>query len=126
MQLTRELPDGYPGVRRVEPGAITVGDRTLTRSFLLMRERLVESWPADSVAALDAPAIEAIIALAPDVLILGTGERQTFPPQRVLAEFLTRGIGVEAMDNRAAARTYNVLLSEGRNALVAFMLPAGG
>ena len=124
MQLVRELPEGYLTVRRVEAGSVTIGDRALTSSFLIIRDRLIEPWPVATTAELGPEAVAAIVALAPDVVILGTGERQSFPPQKTMAEFLTRGIGIEVMDNRAAARTYNVLVSEGRNALAAFMLPS--
>jgi len=123
MQLVRELPEGYLTVRRVETGSITVGDRSITSSCLLVRDRLIEPWPVTSIAELGPEAIATVVALAPDVVILGTGERQSFPPPKLMAEFLTRGIGIEVMDNRAAARTYNVLVSEGRNALAAFILP---
>lgn len=123
MQLVRELPEGYLTVRRVETGSITVGDRSITSSCLLVRDRLIEHWPVTSIAELGPEAIATVVALAPDVVILGTGERQSFPPPKLMAEFLTRGIGIEVMDNRAAARTYNVLVSEGRNALAAFILP---
>jgi uncharacterized protein len=123
MQLTREPAEGYLSVRRVEAGAVTVGDRRIDRSFLITRDRLLEDWDVPSLTALDQQAIARVVALAPDVVILGTGERQVFPHQKLLAEFLTRRIGVEVMDNRAAARTFNVLVSEGRNVVGAFVLP---
>lgn len=41
----------------------------------------------------------------------------------MLAACLTRGIGLEAMTNSAAARTYNVLASEGRRVALAMVLP---
>jgi len=41
----------------------------------------------------------------------------------VLAEFLKRGIGLETMGNAAAARTFNVLIGEGRPAVAVFLLP---
>ena len=66
---------------------------------------------------------EPILALQPDAVLLGTGARQIFPPQAVLAAFLQHGIGVEVMDNTAAARTWDILASEGRNAVAAFILP---
>jgi uncharacterized protein len=56
-------------------------------------------------------------------VLLGTGARITFPPAAVLAEFLKRGIGLETMDNAAAARTFNVLIGEGRRAVAVFLLP---
>ena len=40
-----------------------------------------------------------------------------------MAACLTRGIGIEVMDNAAAARTFNVLATEGRRVLAAFLLP---
>ena len=55
-------------------------------------------------------------------MILGTSAQLKFPPQRVLAAFLTRRIGIEAMDNAAAARTFNVLADEGRKVVGAFIL----
>jgi len=61
--------------------------------------------------------------VSPEVVLLGTGARATFPPQRVLGEFLRRGIGLETMDNAAAARTFNVLVGEGRQAVGVFLLP---
>ena len=63
-----------------------------------------------------------MLALAPELLVLGTGQRQVFPPAAVMAACLTRGIGIEVMDNAAAARTYNVLAGEGRRVVVALLL----
>jgi len=67
--------------------------------------------------------MDAILTLNPAVILLGTGERQLFPKTDVLAACLTRGIGLEAMTNAAAARTYNVLASEGRRVALAMVLP---
>ena len=64
-----------------------------------------------------------MLALEPAVVLLGTGARITFPPAAVLAEFLKRGVGLETMDNAAAARTFNVLIGEGRRAVAVFLLP---
>ena len=55
-------------------------------------------------------------------MILGTGTSLVFPSRDVMAAFLTRRIGIEFMDNAAAARTYNVLLGEGRKVAAAFIL----
>jgi uncharacterized protein len=40
-----------------------------------------------------------------------------------MAGFLRKGVGVEVMDNAAAARTYNLLASEGRHVVAGFILP---
>lgn len=56
-------------------------------------------------------------------MLLGTGAKLVRPPVAVLAPLLTRGIGCEVMDNAAAARTFNLLASEGRRVVAAFVLP---
>lgn len=125
MQLTQDKPEGYLFVRHCTPGAITIVDRVLTRSFLLAPDRVVEDWPVTEASEFDVAAAETIATLDPEVVLLGTGERQVFPPREAIVTLLRRRIGVEVMDNAAASRTYNLLASEGRRAVVAFMLPRG-
>ncbi|HEY6985367.1 MAG TPA: Mth938-like domain-containing protein [Rhodanobacteraceae bacterium] len=123
MQLTQDLAEGYLFVRACTPRAITVVDREITESFVLAPDRIVEAWPVHDAAEFDVTAAETIAALNPEVVLLGTGERQVFPPREALVALLRRRIGVEVMDNAAASRTYNLLASEGRRAVAAFILP---
>jgi uncharacterized protein len=124
MDLTLDRPDGYLFVRRVGPRSITVVDRELTASFLLSPERAIENWPVASSADLDASHVDAILELRPEVVLLGTGERQVFPAPAFMAGLLRKGVGVEVMDNAAAARTYDLLAGESRRVVAAFILPA--
>jgi uncharacterized protein len=57
-----------------------------------------------------------------DILFLGTGTDIAHPPAVLRSAVEAVGIGVEPMSSPAAARTYNVLLSEGRRIALA-MLP---
>jgi len=123
MQLTQEPAEGYFFVRACAPHAITIVDRPLTRSFLLAPDQVVEDWPVTNASEFDEDAAETIAALKPEVVLLGTGEKQVFPPREAIVSLLRRRIGVEVMDNAAASRTYNLLASEGRRAVAAFMLP---
>ncbi len=50
----------------------------------------------------------------PAVLLLGTGARLVWPSPEMRAAAAAAGVALEAMDSRAAARTWNVLLQEGR------------
>lgn len=124
MQLIHDRAEGYFFVRATRPHSVVVLDRELNESFLLAPDRVVERWPASSIAAIDAAAISAILELEPEVVILGSGPRQEFPDPAVLAPFLRQGIGIEVMDNAAAGRTYNLLAAEGRRVVGAFLLPA--
>jgi uncharacterized protein len=123
MQLTEHRNERDLFVRRADAASVTVVDRQFERSLIVSAERVVENFPARSVAELNADAIARVLALQPEVALLGTGTRAVFPAQAVLAEFLKRGIGLETMDNAAAARTFNVLVGEGRKAVAIFLLP---
>ena len=107
MQLSLNRPGEYLFVRKVDTAAVTVVDRELRRSFVLAPDRAIEDWPVSAVGELDEAAIAPILELTPAVVILGSGPRLIFPAQQILAAFLRRGIGLEVMDNAAAARTFN-------------------
>jgi uncharacterized protein len=124
MDLSLDRPGDYLYVRRVGEHAITVNDRELVRSFLLAPDRIVENWPVSQAEVLGADDVEAILALGPELVLLGSGMRQTFPSAAFMAGFLRKGVGIEVMDNAAAARTYDLLAGEGRRVVTAFILPA--
>lgn len=124
MDLSLDRPDDYLFVRRTGADVITLVDRELKRSFLLTPDEVVEDWPAQSADMLSADHVEAILALHPELVLLGTGQRQIFPAPAFMAGFLRKGVGIEVMDNAAAARTYNLLAGEGRRVLAAFILGA--
>jgi uncharacterized protein len=125
MDLSLDRPEGHLFVRRVGAGSIALIDRELARSFLLAPDRVVENWPVDAASGLEAGHVEALLALQPELVILGTGHRQVFPAAAFMAGFLRRNIGIEVMDNAAAARTYNLLAGEGRRVVAGFILPTG-
>lgn len=124
MDLSLDRPDGYLYVRRVGAHAVTLADRELKHSFLLAPDRVVEGWPVDAAATLTADHVDALLALQPELVLLGTGTRQVFPAAAFMAGFLRKGVGIEIMDNAAAARTYNLLAGEGRRVVAGFIVDA--
>lgn len=123
MQLTLERPDYAYTLRGADGRHALVNDRTLTRSFLIAPDALVESWPVVDITAMRPADLEPLLALQPELVVLGSGETQAFPPAEVMAACLQRGIGLEAMTNAAAARTFNVLAGEGRRVVAGFVIP---
>ncbi len=67
---------------------------------------------------------QALIALSGtvDVLFIGTGKVIAHLPADFCKALEDAGLAVEAMDSPAAARTYNVLLSEGRRIAAALVV----
>ena len=122
MQLTEHRNEQQFFLRRADATSVTVVDRPLTKSFVISANAIVEDFPYNASAQLDEAAVETIAALKPEVVLLGTGDRIVFPAQKILAAFLKRGSGLETMDSAAAARTFNVLVEEGRRAVGVFLL----
>jgi uncharacterized protein len=122
MQLTLENPDFRYFLRGVSPEGVLVNEVRIGRSFILSPMTLIEDWRPAGIDELTAEDMEPLLALQPSVVLLGTGSRQRFPSSAVIAACLTRGIGIEVMDNAAAARTFNVLATEARKVVAGFLL----
>src|SRR5688500_14716341 len=114
MKLTDERTAGANVVRSYAPGEIKVGEYVLKRSCLISPTQLDVEWRPQSVNDLTLEDLAPVFALAPEIVVLGAGTRQRFPPMQWMAALLSRGIGCEVMDTGAACRTYNVLVSEDR------------
>ena len=112
---TANLITGYGG------GEIQVRERTLRGSVIVTPTDVIENWSASSIDELDMKALEPVLALAPDLIVLGTGQQLRFPPRGLRAQVQARGVGFEVMDTPAACRTYNVLVLEGRKVVAAFL-----
>ena len=122
MQLTLENPDVRYVLRGASAEAALVNEQRLERSFILSPDTLLPEWRPRSVADLSPEDLDPLLALEPALVLLGSGGNLRFPSQAVLAACLTRGIGIEVMDNAAAARTFNVLASEGRRVAAGFLI----
>jgi len=125
MQLVLENPDYAYVLRSADGCRALVNERVLECSFIVSVQTLIDDWAVLDVRALTAEDLEPLLALAPEVILLGTGSAQAFPPSATLAACLKRGIGLEAMTNAAAARTFNVLAGEGRRVVAGFVLTPG-
>jgi uncharacterized protein len=121
MKLHLDAPGGTNLIRGYAPGQLRVGEATLTTSVIVSATTLAP-WRPGSVAELASIDLEPLYALAPEVVLLGTGSHQQFPDPALLAGLYSRRIGVEVMHTAAACRTYNVLVAEGRSVAAALML----
>jgi uncharacterized protein len=104
------------------PGWINVNQQEIRRSAIVSPEQLLTDWPPQTFADLEETHFEAILSLEPEIVLLGTGNRQRFPRPVLTRALLARGVGLEVMDTAAACRTYNVIMLEGRRVAVALLL----
>src|SRR5690606_35804033 len=79
MKLSDDRITGANFVRSYAAGEVRVGDTVLRRSCLISAAELVTDWRPQSVAELELSDLEAVLALNPEIVILGAGARQRFP-----------------------------------------------
>lgn len=138
--------DNNPGLNTVTaygPNYLEINQQRYQGTVAFGPEGEVQQWQITQVAELTLAHLQTLAAIntrpdplallnntppRPDpaqaeVLLVGTGKRQHFLPSAVLQPLLAAGVGVEAMDTQAAARTYNILMAEGRKVVVV-LLPA--
>jgi uncharacterized protein len=124
MKLHLEGPTTQNRFSGYGPGYVVVNGTRHERSVVVLPERLIADWAPASVDALEAAHLAPLVALDVEVLLLGTGATSRFPSPEVLGPLVAARIGVEVMDVHAAARTYNILLAEGRRVAAALLLGA--
>ena len=122
MKFTEHRDSHLYTVKQYQPGLVKINDVTLTQSCVISQNEILEDWGCDHIDALTPAHLDALLAFSPEVILLGTGETQTFPAPSLLAHCAAQGIGVEVMSNPAACRTYNVLTTEDRPVVLALML----
>ena len=113
MKFTRELPNALM-IRSVTSAGIVIGEETHARTLAITNEQVLADWPAKAVAELVESDFEELFEAAPELVLLGTGSKVEFAPRELTFAFARRQVGLEVMDTAAAARTFNVLVGEGR------------
>ena len=93
-------------------------------SILVLPQDPVIPWPVSSFEALTEAHFALLIESAPEVVVFGSGARLRFPHPRLTAALAAKRIGVETMDFKAACRTYNILMGEGRKVAAALLIEA--
>ena len=111
-------------------GVIGIDGREYRTNLLLAHGRVMERWYEGDVAGLEtthfAPLLDGPDSELPEICLLGTGAAHRFPPPTLVAALHARGIALEAMNTRAACRTYSVLVGEGRAVAAALFQIAPG
>ena len=110
--------DNYPSVYRIGSfvdNAVVIGEVCHTASLIVTPEQVVPDWPPQHPDQLTIDSLGMILALDPEVILVGTGTALRFPDSVILKGVFRAGIGIDFMDSRAACRTYNILAAEGRN-----------
>lgn len=114
---------GGPIVRGLGPRGFRLDDEVYHAAVLLTVEA-AQGWSPPPLDALTLDALAPLLAPVPEFVLLGTGATLARPPVALTRALEARGIGLEIMDSRAAARAWGVLRGEGRE-VAAALYPLG-
>lgn len=109
-------------IRAYKPGLIKINEKTITSSVIISPDSLIENWAPQTIQEFSAASLAPVIAMKPDILLIGTGSTLVFLPVETYGDLINQGIGVEIMDTSAACRTFNALTSENRRVVAALII----
>ncbi|MGK0272035.1 MAG: hypothetical protein ACI88H_002701 [Cocleimonas sp.] len=105
-----------------EQGSIAINGLPHNHSLVLSPMELLSDWEPTKYSELNSDHLDAIYAMKPEIIILGTGPKQIFPPAEILRRLAKEQIGYEIMDTQAACRTFNILMAEDRKVVAGMFL----
>jgi uncharacterized protein len=109
-------------VTGVGPGWVRVGVREFRENVALTSDTIAPGWTRGGFDELTEADFGALLALEPEIVLIGTGETIRFPHPRLTRPITDAHVGVEVMDTAAACRTFNILAAEGRKVAVALLV----
>jgi uncharacterized protein len=118
------IQENYPSppIQSYDMGGIKIQDILYSDSLIIAPSGIYPHWRPTNVAELTQTDLQCLLDLTPEVILLGTGSRLSFPHRDLLAWVAQYGFGLEIMDSAAACRTYNLLLAEGRQVVAGLLI----
>ena len=122
MKFAQDSQDEGYVITAYEEDNITINGKAFASSLIISRTKLDENWNLNQIDSLQSEHIDQLLILNPELILIGTGKKLTFPAVAVYSEIIKKGIGVDFMDTQAACRTYNILMSEDRDVVAGLIL----
>jgi uncharacterized protein len=122
MRFTQDSTSGINVIRSYASGELRVNETAYRGAIILSASTLIDMANIQNLDDLLKVEAARVLALEPELILLGTGARQVFPPPAFGAQFMRAGIGFEVMDTSAACRTFNVLVGEQRRAAAILLI----
>ncbi len=125
MQFSKESQPNH-AIVRYTADTVWIMNEPRSGSLALNAQQLMLDWQCSHVDDIDDDALAPLLALNPEVIVLGVGEAVAFPQASVMRNVMRAGVGIEVMNDGAAIRTFNVMLSEQRDVVLALVRGSAG
>jgi len=107
---------------QADTGMCKTAGQSYQHSIIVPWDAPIENIDIKSVTELDVHIFKKLCDFNPEIIVLATGESIVYPDTDLLLPLVENNIGLEVMTNSAAARTFNVLMSESRQVLCMFLI----
>ena len=124
MKLQSDPHSGANTITGYGDGYVEINQTPYAHAVLLSSDGEILEWDVKSFEELSSSDFAQMASLKPELIIIGTGKRQRFPRPELLKTLIEARLGFEVMDSQAACRTYNILVGEGRQVLLALIVEA--
>ncbi len=122
MKLQSDHHSGANTITGYGDGYVEINKTPYAHAVVLSSDGAISEWPVQNFESLESKNFSQLIDLKPELILIGTGKRQRFPKPELLKALISAKIGFEIMDSQAACRTYNILVGEGRQVLLALIV----
>lgn len=122
MKFAQDSQDEGYVITAYDNDSISINGKPFNNSLVVATTQLNENWNLNSIELLQTRHIDLVLSFKPELIIIGTGNKLVFPAVELYSAIIAQGIGVDFMDTRAACRTYNILMSEGRGVVAGLIL----
>ncbi len=109
-------------VTSITAHSLTLAQTVFTSSVQVGPTLGAQPWAVSRLDDISEADIAHWAAQKPELLVLGSGNKHRFLAPKLAVMLSRSGVGLECMNTGAAARTYNVLLEEGRHVVGAFII----
>jgi uncharacterized protein len=122
MKFTLDARAGVNLIRAYSEYELRIGERIVVGSCIVTADTLITDWQATAPDELDLVRLEPLLALAPQIVLLGAPAELSAAPASLRAALAQQGIALEVMELGAACRTFNILVQEERRVAAALFL----
>ena len=122
MKLQSDPHFGANTITGYGDGYVEINKTPYSYAVLLSSDGEILKWGVQSFEVLEAAHFAQMVDLKPELILIGTGNQQRFPKPEILKSLISAKIGFEIMASQAACRTYNILVGEGRQVLLALIV----
>lgn len=109
-------------IKSADDKKCVIGGQLHSQSIVIPFDDAVYATNVSTVDDLTPLDIQQLCNHKPEIIILATGKEIVFPNTELLHPIVELNIGLEVLNNQAAARTFNVILTEERNAVCLMLL----